>query len=99
MFVRDAKDAARRWVIEEASRAPGFNGAFYAGSTNWLPDDAVLPAFFHREVGRRQVGDVAALRIDGRKIDGPDDVRARPARHSCGGQQDERQHEHSVHKK
>ena len=44
MFVRDAKDAARRWVIEEASRAPGFNGAFYAGSTNWFPDDAVLPA-------------------------------------------------------
>jgi hypothetical protein len=31
-------------VIEKASTAPGFYGAFYAGSTNWLPDDAALPA-------------------------------------------------------
>jgi hypothetical protein len=44
MIVKDAKDAARQWVIEEASRAPGFYGAFYAGSANWLPDDAALPA-------------------------------------------------------
>ena len=44
MVVKDAKDVARQWVIEEASKVPGFYGAFYHGSTNWLPDDAVLPA-------------------------------------------------------
>lgn len=44
MIVKDAKDAARRWVIEEARKVPGFYGAFFAGSTNWLADDAVLPA-------------------------------------------------------
>jgi hypothetical protein len=44
MLVKDAKDVARQWVIEKASKAPGFYGAFYAGSTNWLPDDAALPA-------------------------------------------------------
>ena len=44
MIVKHAKDVARQWVIEEASQAPGFCGAFYHGSTNWLPDDAALPA-------------------------------------------------------
>ncbi|MHB8645746.1 MAG: hypothetical protein ACYDAR_08150 [Thermomicrobiales bacterium] len=43
MRVRQAKDVARRWVIEEASTALGFAGAFYHGSTNWLSDDATLP--------------------------------------------------------
>ena len=43
MLVKDAKDIARQWVVEEASKTPGFSGAFYAGSTNWLPDDAMLP--------------------------------------------------------
>lgn len=40
MIVREAKEVARRWVMEEASGAPGFHGAFYAGSANWLPDAA-----------------------------------------------------------
>lgn len=44
MLVKQAKAVARRWVIAEASDAPGFRGAFYHGSTNWLPDDAPLPA-------------------------------------------------------
>lgn len=44
MIVKQAKDVARQWVSEEASRTPGFRGAFHAGSTNWLPDDAELPA-------------------------------------------------------
>jgi hypothetical protein len=44
MIVKEAKAAARRWVIEEASKIPGFYGAFYAGSTQWLPDEAVFPA-------------------------------------------------------
>jgi hypothetical protein len=43
MLVKQAKDVARRWVREEASSTPGFAGAFYHGSTNWLPDDAPLP--------------------------------------------------------
>ena len=44
MIVKHAKDVARQWVIEEASKLPSFYGAFYHGSTNWLPDDASLPA-------------------------------------------------------
>jgi hypothetical protein len=44
MVVKHAKDIARQWVIEEASKVPGFYGAYYAGSVNWLPDDAALPA-------------------------------------------------------
>jgi hypothetical protein len=44
MLVKDAKVVARRWVNEEAGHSPGFAGAFYHGSTNWLADDAALPA-------------------------------------------------------
>jgi hypothetical protein len=35
---------ARRCLFDEASVTPGFGGAFYHGSTNWLPDHAPLPA-------------------------------------------------------
>jgi hypothetical protein len=42
--VRDAKAVARQWVIEEGSNLPGFVGAFFHGSVNWLPDDASMPA-------------------------------------------------------
>ena len=42
--VRDAKQVARRWVLEEAAALPGFCGAFYHGSAVWLDDDALLPA-------------------------------------------------------
>ena len=44
MIVKHAKDVARQWVMEEASKLPGFYGAFYHGSTNWLSEDAALPA-------------------------------------------------------
>ena len=44
VIVRDAKDAARGWVVEEAGVLPGFGGAFYHGSINDLTDDATLPA-------------------------------------------------------
>jgi hypothetical protein len=44
MRVGQARQAARQWVIEEASAIPGFCGAYTAGSTNWLPDDADLTA-------------------------------------------------------
>lgn len=43
MLVKQAKDVARQWVIEEASGMPGFSGAFFHGSINWLADDAILP--------------------------------------------------------
>ncbi len=44
MKVRQAKDAARRWVMEEGSKTPNFFGAYLHGSANWLTDDATLPA-------------------------------------------------------
>jgi hypothetical protein len=44
VFVKEAKTIARQWVTTEAEKLPGFAGAFYHGSTNWLPADAVLPA-------------------------------------------------------
>ena len=44
MIVKDAKDVARQWVIEEACKLPGFYGAFHHGSTNWLLDNTALPA-------------------------------------------------------
>ena len=44
MIVKQVKDIARQWVIEEGSKTPRFLGAYRSGSTNWLPDDAELPA-------------------------------------------------------
>ncbi|MGH2616196.1 MAG: hypothetical protein ACRDJC_13210, partial [Thermomicrobiales bacterium] len=44
MIVKEAKDAARRWVGEEASGMSGFAGAFFHGSINWLADEDPLPA-------------------------------------------------------
>ena len=44
MLVKHAKAVARQWVLEEGSHIPGFWGAFYHGSTNWLTDDAALSA-------------------------------------------------------
>jgi hypothetical protein len=43
MLVKDAKAIAREWVLAEGSKTPVFFGAFYHGSTNWLPDEAELP--------------------------------------------------------
>jgi hypothetical protein len=44
MLVGQAKAVARQWVSEEAGKLPGYQGAFYHGSANWLPDDAPFPA-------------------------------------------------------
>lgn len=44
MLARDAKDAARHWVLEEASRLPSFHSAFLYGSAGIVPDDAEFPA-------------------------------------------------------
>jgi hypothetical protein len=43
MTVKHAKEIARQWVIEEGTKLPGFWGAFYHGSTNWLPGEEALP--------------------------------------------------------
>ena len=43
MLVRDARAVARRWVLEEGRRTPGFCGAYVGGSANWLPADAPIP--------------------------------------------------------
>jgi len=43
MTVKRAREAARQWMIEDASGVPGFRGAYSAGSTNWLPEEADLP--------------------------------------------------------
>ncbi len=39
----DAKAVARDWVFAEASKLPGFCGAYFIGSINSCADDAVLP--------------------------------------------------------
>ncbi|HXF61038.1 MAG TPA: hypothetical protein VNK95_05440 [Caldilineaceae bacterium] len=44
MLVQAAKQIARQWVLEQARHLPGLVGAFYAGSTAWLADEADLPA-------------------------------------------------------
>ncbi len=43
MILGCAKDLARQWVMEHGAALPGFRGAFFHGSTAWLPDTAVLP--------------------------------------------------------
>lgn len=42
MLVHEAKAIARQWVLAEADKLPGFSGAFYHGSINWLAADAML---------------------------------------------------------
>lgn len=43
MLAGEAKAMARRWVLDNAAGISGFCGAFYHGSTNWLPNEALLP--------------------------------------------------------
>ncbi len=44
MIVSEAKDRARRWVLEEGSKLPAFQGAYFTGSVTWLAGDVHLPA-------------------------------------------------------
>lgn len=44
MLVEQARDVARRWVLDEASAGPGFAGAFFVGSSTTMPPTATLPA-------------------------------------------------------
>ena len=43
MLVREAKAVAQKWVEAKASQLPGFVGAFFVGSTNWMHDDDPMP--------------------------------------------------------
>jgi hypothetical protein len=43
MNVGLARATAARWVARHARDDAGFRGAFFSGSTTWLPDDAELP--------------------------------------------------------
>ncbi len=43
MRVGEAKAAARRWVAVEGTGIPGFAGAFFHGSANWMTDDEPFP--------------------------------------------------------
>jgi hypothetical protein len=43
MRVGEAKETARSWVLDEGRKLPGFWGAFFHGSVNQLPEEAVLP--------------------------------------------------------
>lgn len=42
MLVHEAKALARQWVLHEGEKLPGFQGAFFHGSINWLAADATL---------------------------------------------------------
>lgn len=44
MIIKQAKDVARQWVNEEASQRPGFYGALFVGSVNWMSDEALFPS-------------------------------------------------------
>jgi len=44
MIVKQAKEIARMWVEEEGIKLPGFYGAFYHGSINWLSEKDYLPS-------------------------------------------------------
>lgn len=43
MTIEQVREAARQWIVKEGRTLPGFCAAYTAGSTNWLPDDAILP--------------------------------------------------------
>ncbi len=43
MLVKQAREAARQWVFEDAVGIPGFYGALFLGSTNWMPAEGPLP--------------------------------------------------------
>jgi hypothetical protein len=44
MLVSQAREIAQQWVRDEGRHIPGFWGAFFHGSTAWLPGDAALTA-------------------------------------------------------
>lgn len=43
MLVHAAKSLAQQWITTEGSKLPGFQGAFFHGSINWLENDVTFP--------------------------------------------------------
>lgn len=43
MLACEAREIVKQWVKEEASQIPGFLGAFFHGSINWLSSSTPLP--------------------------------------------------------
>lgn len=43
MTVKEAKEIAKQWVVENASKERGFYGAFFVGSLNWYPEESTVP--------------------------------------------------------
>ena len=71
MRVDAAKAIARHWVLREEAWLPGFLGAYFAGSVNWLPDDADLPEVFGWQsgrCGRTHAAAVISLRTGARAV-------------------------------
>lgn len=44
MNVKQAKAMASQWVAEKASKEPGFSGAYFSGSINWMPEADMFPS-------------------------------------------------------
>lgn len=44
MNVKQVKEIASQWVTEKAGKVPGFCGAYFNGSINWMPDNATFPS-------------------------------------------------------
>jgi hypothetical protein len=57
MQVGEAKRIARDWVLANGRHLPGVVGAYFAGSVNWLPDHADLPATSDLDVNLVHEGD------------------------------------------
>lgn len=60
MRVSGAKALAKRWVEEAGSRRDGFQGAFFAGSINWMQDEDPFPPTSDVDV-KIVIDDAAAL--------------------------------------
>jgi hypothetical protein len=63
MLVKHAKDVARQWAESEARKTPGFHGAYFAGSANWLADDAGFPATSDLDVNLVLEGPLPPLKL------------------------------------
>jgi hypothetical protein len=59
----EAKAIARRWVLEEGCRTPGFRAAYFAGSAAWAADDAPAPATSDLDVNLVFEGDTAPPKL------------------------------------
>ncbi|MBV9180525.1 MAG: hypothetical protein JO356_04375 [Acidobacteria bacterium] len=62
MKIKQAREIARLWMSQEASRIPGFWAAYTAGSSNWLPEDRELSPYSDVDIMVVLTDSVAAIR-------------------------------------